>query len=83
MANFFLSNEKVVKNTTRSERAYKTSVYQRREDKIKYSNIANNRASLLHKSYDVDIGPAGSAYFTYVGTGNVRASRTGPGPNIP
>ena len=61
----FLSNEKVVMNTTRSERAYKTSVYQRREYKIKHSNIANNKASLLHKTYDVDIGPAGSTYFRY------------------
>ena len=34
-----------------------------------------------HSLYDMDIGPAGSTLG--IGTGNVRASRTGPGPNIP
>ena len=29
----------------------------------------------------MDIGPAGSTYLVYIGTGNARASRTGPGPN--
>ena len=33
------------------------------------------------------IGPAGSTYtyfrYSTIGTGNARASRTGPGPNIP
>ena len=33
--------------------------------------------------YDMDIGPAGSTYTLGIGTGNARASRTGPGPNIP
>ena len=33
---------------------------------------------------DVDIGPAGSTYFRYIGTGNAHASRTSClGPNIP
>ena len=68
-------------NTTPSERAYKTSVYQRREYKIKHSNIANNRASLLQKA-TTWILVRQEVHTLGIGTGNASASRTGPGPNI-
>ena len=47
------------------------------------ASIAPLNLRLVVTINDVDIGPAGSTYFRYLGAGNARASRTGPGLNFP